>query len=63
MWYDNNIFGYGGCGLVWLEKKEKIFEVEEDKWRVVKVIWVVDSKSINEGVCYVCELEVLKRFF
>ncbi|KAK4649699.1 uncharacterized protein QC761_121350 [Podospora bellae-mahoneyi] len=60
--HDNNILGHGGCGLVWLEKKEKILEAEEDRWRAVKAIRVADSKSTNEGVRYVRELEALKRF-
>lgn len=62
MRHDNNILGHGGCGLVWLEKKEKILEAEEDRWRAVKAIRVADSKSTNEGVRYVRELEALKRF-
>ncbi|KAK0665754.1 kinase-like domain-containing protein [Cercophora samala] len=60
--HDNNILGHGGRGLVWLEKKEKILEAEEDRCRAVKAIRVADGKSTNEGVRYGRELEALNRF-
>ncbi|KAK0723649.1 kinase-like domain-containing protein, partial [Apiosordaria backusii] len=46
----------------WSGWRVKIFGAEEDKWRAVKAIRVVDGRSTNEGVRYVRELEALAKF-